>query len=33
MQESPSIGDRLKARAELWDLLLLCRQNIRISPG
>jgi HlyB family type I secretion system ABC transporter len=29
MQEYPSIGDRLKARAEIWDLLLLCRQNSR----
>jgi ATP-binding cassette subfamily B protein len=28
MQESPSIGDRLKARAEVWDLLLLCRQTL-----
>lgn len=29
MQEYPSISDRLKARAEIWDLLLLCRQNSR----
>jgi ATP-binding cassette subfamily B protein len=27
IQESPSIGDRLRARAELWDLWLLCRQT------
>ncbi|MGM3305988.1 peptidase domain-containing ABC transporter [Anabaena sp. WFMT] len=32
IQESPSIGDRLKARAELWDLLLLCRQNSQFPP-
>ncbi|MEH1830598.1 MAG: peptidase domain-containing ABC transporter [Nostoc sp.] len=26
IEKYPNIGDRLRARAELWDLLLLCRQ-------
>lgn len=32
IQESPSIGNHLKTRAELWDLLLLCRQNLQFPP-
>ncbi|BAZ40656.1 cyclic nucleotide-regulated ABC bacteriocin/lantibiotic exporter [Calothrix sp. NIES-4101] len=29
LDKYPQIGDRLYHRAELWDLLLLCRQNIQ----
>jgi ATP-binding cassette, subfamily B, bacterial HlyB/CyaB len=32
MDNYSKIGDRLLERAELWDLLLLCRQNAQLKP-